>query len=268
MVDTENGSGSLYAHLYEYEVAELEPPYTPERYVDLIKAAEQEFDVLIIDSITHEWSGKGGCLEIHDTMPGNSFTNWAKVNPRHDAFMQAILQAKCHIVATMRSKETYVLQENEKGKQEPKKVGMEAQQRQGVIYEFTTILTMDITNQATPNKDRTGLFSKGQWFVPSEQTGEQLKSWLESGVEPPEPPKADSKQVQRIQVLCRELGITEREDRLSRINQFLQPRYHRTVQSTKDLTPDEADAVIKAMDERVRQKQQESQQEAANACNT
>lgn len=265
VIDTENSSASLYSHICDFDVADLDPPYTPERYVQLINEAAQEYDVLIIDSITHEWRGKGGVLEIHDSMPGNSFTNWGKVNPRHDAFMQAMLQAPCHIIATMRSKETYVLQENKNGKQEPKKAGMEALQRDGVIYEFTTVLTMDITNQATRNKDRTELFPVNQWFVPTEETGVKLREWLESGETPPAPPappeplKADRNQVQRIQILCKELGITDREERMERVNKFLKFAFKRTVESTSELTPDEAQALIKKLED---MKQQHAPQEA------
>lgn len=187
VIDTENDSASLYAHLCDFDAASLQPPYTPERYVTLIKQAEKEYDVIIIDSASHEWSGQGGCLEIHDTMPGNSFTNWAHVNPRHDAFIQAILQAKCDVICTMRSKESYVIEQNSKGKQEPKKVGAEAIQRQGVNYEFSLVLTMDVTHQATSTKDRTGLFPVNHWFTPSIETGKQLREWRESGVEIPEP---------------------------------------------------------------------------------
>lgn len=183
VIDTENDSASLYAHVCDFDTASLQPPYSPERYVKLIEAAQSEYDVIIIDSASHEWSGKGGCLDIHGAMPGNSFTNWAKVTPRHDAFIQAILQAKCHVICTMRSKESYVVEENSKGKQEPRKVGAEAVQRQGVNYEFSVVLTMDVTHQATSTKDRTGLFPVNHWFLPSIDTGKQLREWLESGTE-------------------------------------------------------------------------------------
>jgi len=190
VIDTENDSASLYAHMCDFDSASLTPPYTPERYIQLIEQAQTQYDVIIIDSASHEWSGKGGCLDIHGAMPGNSFTNWAKITPRHDAFIQAILQAKCHVICTMRSKESYVIEENSKGKQEPRKVGAEAVQRQGVNYEFSVVLTMDVTHQATSTKDRTGLFPVNHWFIPSIETGVALRTWLESGVEvKPEPVK-------------------------------------------------------------------------------
>lgn len=191
VIDTENDSASLYANICDFDSASLTPPYTPERYIQLIKQAQTAYDVIIIDSASHEWSGKGGCLDIHGAMPGNSFTNWAKVTPRHDAFIQAILQAKCHVICTMRSKESYVIEENSKGKQEPRKVGAEAVQRQGVNYEFSVVLTMDVTHQATSTKDRTGLFPVNHWFIPSIETGFALRTWLESGAEAKPEPKPE-----------------------------------------------------------------------------
>jgi hypothetical protein len=185
VVDTENESASLFSDLYEFYTVNFEPPYTPERYREIVKmAAAEKFDVLIIDSGSHEWHGKGGCLEIHDNMPGNTWTNWAKVTPRHDAFVADVLQAPIHVIMTLRSKEKYV-QEEVNGKQKIRKIGAEAIQRDGLSYEFSVVLTMDISHQATSTKDRTGLFPVDTWFVPSEKTGETLREWLETGADAP-----------------------------------------------------------------------------------
>jgi len=105
MIDTEQQSGKLYADLTPFDHATLEQPYTPERYIALIHMAEKSYDCLIIDSISHEWMGTGGILEMHDALPGNSYTNWAKVNPRHNKFIETILRSQCHVIATMRSKQ-------------------------------------------------------------------------------------------------------------------------------------------------------------------
>lgn len=87
VIDTENHSADLYAHLGDYRVLPLNRPYTPERYIQAIQACEDaSMEVIIIDSITHEWDGAGGILETHGNMTGNSFTNWNKVTPRHNAF--------------------------------------------------------------------------------------------------------------------------------------------------------------------------------------
>ena len=113
VIDTERGSASLYADLAgmpEFDVLDLEAPYTPEKYVEAIHAAEEEgYDVLIVDSMTHEWDGQGGCLELIDQIArakfrGNTWSAWSELTPRHRKFVDAMLQSKCHIIATMRSK--------------------------------------------------------------------------------------------------------------------------------------------------------------------
>jgi hypothetical protein len=185
MIDTEKGSGKLYSDITDFDHADLTEPYTPERYVALINGAEKAgYDCIIIDSMSHEWVGAGGVLEIHDKMPGNSWTNWGKVNPRHEAFINAILKSPCHIIATARSKQAYTQEADNNGKQQVKKMGMAPQQRDGMEYEFTAVIKMDISHQADGDKDRTGLFPVGSWFLPSLETGENLAAWLNSGVDP------------------------------------------------------------------------------------
>jgi len=91
VIDTENGSASLYSHLGEFNTIDLIAPFSPERYIEAITACENAgMEVIILDSITHEWDGKGGVIDISNSMTGNSFTNWAKIKPRHDAFINAL----------------------------------------------------------------------------------------------------------------------------------------------------------------------------------
>ncbi len=185
MIDTENGSGDLYAHLGEYLVLPLEAPYTPDRYVKAIKAFEESgVEVIIIDSLTHAWSGVGGALEIVDTMMAgqkNKFTAWREVTPKHNALVEAMLQSKCHIIATMRAKTEYVLEE-ENGKKVPKKIGLAPIQRDGMEYEFTVMFDISHQHIASASKDRTGLFD-GQYFKADTDTGKILLEWLETGAE-------------------------------------------------------------------------------------
>ena len=99
VIDTENYSASLYAHLGSYNVLNISAPYTPEKYSEAIQLCEKsEVEVIIIDSISHEWEGNGGILNIHSNMTGNSFTNWNRLTPRHNEFVQTILQSKCHVI--------------------------------------------------------------------------------------------------------------------------------------------------------------------------
>lgn len=186
VLDTECGSASLYADLVNFDVVELEPPYTPEKYIEVIHAAEREgYSTLILDSITHEWNGQGGVLEIVDNYSrtkcrGNSYMAWSEGTPRHQKFIDAMLGANMHIIATMRSKIAYETQTNDKGKLSPRKIGTAPQQRDGLEYEFTAVLDLDTDkNLATASKDRTRLFHDP--FVITEQTGKDLLEWLNSG---------------------------------------------------------------------------------------
>lgn len=186
LIDTENGSGDLYAGngvIGDYNVLPLSAPYSPEQYIEAILTCEHAgMEVIIVDSITHEWDGKGGILDQHGAMAGNSFTNWNKLTPRHNRFIETMLQSKVHIVATMRTKQDYVLVEKN-GKQVPEKVGLKAITRDGVDYEFTLVFDLDIKHMTTAAKDRTGLFSGKPDFTISEQTGEEIRNWCESGKE-------------------------------------------------------------------------------------
>ncbi|MHA8066962.1 AAA family ATPase [Aquirufa sp. ROCK2-A2] len=181
VIDTENHSSHLYAHLGAYKVLNLDAPYTPESYIDTIDfVVSQGMEVVIIDSLSHEWE----CLlDYHSNLTGNSFANWAKVTPRHQALVQKMLQAPVHIIATMRSKSDYVLSDKN-GKMVPEKVGLKAIQRDGLDYEFTLVFDIDIKHLATATKDRTGLFSSKPEFKITSYTGQQISQWCMEDLTP------------------------------------------------------------------------------------
>ncbi len=184
VIDTENHSADLYAHLGNYQVLAFEQPFSPERYIQAIEVCEKAgMEVIILDSISHEWEGVGGILDIHGAMMGNSFTNWAKVTPRHNAFVQKLLQSSSHIIATIRSKQDYVLSEKN-GKMVPEKIGLKGVTREGLDYEFTIVLELDLKHQATATKDRTQLFMDKPTFIITPDTGKTIKAWCESGAAP------------------------------------------------------------------------------------
>lgn len=181
VIDTENYSASLYAHLGQYLVLNIQAPFTPEKYIEAIQTCMNAgVEVIIIDSISHEWEGSGGILDVHSNMTGNSFTNWGKLTPRHNAFVQAILQSPVHIIATIRSKQDYVLSERN-GKQVPEKVGLKGVTRDGMDYECTIVLDIDIKHNAVASKDRTGLFMDKPEFKITPGTGEQILAWCQQG---------------------------------------------------------------------------------------
>ncbi len=182
VIDTENHSADLYAHLGSYNVLPMNKPYTPERYIDAIDMCEKAgMEVIILDSITHEWDGTGGILDIHQTMIGNSFTNWAKVTPRHNAFVQRFLQSPSHIIATIRTKQDYVLSEKN-GKMVPEKVGLKGVTREGMDFEFTLVFDLDIKHMASASKDRTGLFMDKPESVITPETGRMILEWCDTGI--------------------------------------------------------------------------------------
>ena len=188
VIDTENKSAELYSHLGNYQTLPLEAPYSPERYIEAIKAGEKAgFEVIIIDSITHEWDGKGGIIDISNSMSGNSFTNWAKLTPRHQAFIDTILQSPCHIITTVRRKQDYEMTKDSSGKLQVQKAGLKEVTREGYEYELTVNLELDQNHNATSSKDRTGLFAGKPHFTPSAETGKLIKQWCESGIEVPKP---------------------------------------------------------------------------------
>jgi hypothetical protein len=195
-IDTENESASLYADKFTFDTIPLGPPFTTARYVECIDASVKAgYDVLIIDTITAQWDGSGGILQRKNEMDmrgGNSFTNWSSFTPEHEAFKQIMLQAPIHVIATMRSKQDYILQANDKGKQMPKKVGMAPIQRDQIDYEFTIVFDVQMDHKAVSSKDRTGLFNDKVVDLADPMTADAIRGWLESGVEVAQKPASAS----------------------------------------------------------------------------
>lgn len=211
LIDTENGSASLYSHLGEFDVCEIAPPFTVQKYIEAIKGAEQAgYDVLVVDSLTHAWAGQGGLLEEVDKRAAsssskNSYAAWRDVTPMHNRLVDTILQSNLHMIVTMRSKTAYEMEKGANGKVAPVKKGMAPIQRDGLEYEFTVVLDLDNQKHvAEAGKDRTGLFD-GKVFVPTQETGKELIEWLDSGSEP----SINQNQKEQIVFLAKKLGMVE-----------------------------------------------------------
>jgi hypothetical protein len=186
VIDTEEGSSDIYDELHEFDVIDLKPPFTPERYIEAIAGAEAAgYDVIVIDSVTHCWSGKGGCLELVDHIAtaqfrGNTWSAFSVITPRWRAFVDAILRSPAHIICTGRSK-TDTAQTSDHGKTKVVKLGMKLEARDGLEYEFTTVLDLvHDGHYATVSKDRTGLFT-GDPKPITVETGKALAAWLAGG---------------------------------------------------------------------------------------
>lgn len=220
VIDTEHGSASLYSDLLDFDSLELTPPYSPERYVAAIQAAEKAgYDVLIIDSTTHEWSGSGGCLEVNEQTAqakyrGNTWSAWNETTPRHRRFIDSMLQCNMHIIATGRSKTETSQEDSGNGKKKVVKLGMKTEQRDGFEYEFTCVLDIVHDNHyAVASKDRTGLFN-GEALVINEHTGKSLLNWLDSGKEieiPIAPPLISFEQALELRRLLAVASLDEAE---------------------------------------------------------
>ena len=191
MIDTENGSGDLYADICDYDVQTITAPYSVQKYITAIHEAEEEgYNVLIIDSLSHAWSGEGGLLDVHSQLTrnmksGNSYTAWNKVTPWHNRLIETMLASSCHIIATMRTKTDYAMIQTERGKTEIQKVGLAPVQRDGMDYEFTIVFDLSMDHGVTVSKDRTSLFDR-QVFTISQETGRTLRKWLDTGTDAPQ----------------------------------------------------------------------------------
>jgi hypothetical protein len=187
-LDTENGSASLYADRFAFDVLDMHAPFTVQKFLAAIDdAVKAGYDCLIIDSISAEWQELLAEKELLDARGGNSFTNWGSITKKHEDFKKAFVQAPIHIIACMRSKQEYVLQTNDKGKQAPVKVGMGAVQREGFEYECSVVFDIDMSHHAKASKDRSSLFGDDIFQI-TEDTGKILRDWLQKGGAPvPEP---------------------------------------------------------------------------------
>lgn len=190
VIDTEHGSASLYSRSFDFDVINLAPPYSPERFVELIHAAEAGgYGTIIIDSATHEWDGVGGCLEINESLAqakfrGNTWSAWNETTPRHRSFIDAMLQSPCHIICTARSKTETVQGDDKK----VRKIGMKTEQRVGFEYEMGQMFEIE-------HEKHLAVLSKGRLYdapahvrqalgtphLITTKTGELLMDWLSEG---------------------------------------------------------------------------------------
>lgn len=206
LIDTEHGSASKYAGQFEFDVLELDT-FSPDIYTQAIQAAEQAgFDVVIIDSLSHAWTGKDGALEQVDKAAArnhnNSFAGWRDVTPMHNRMIDAIVGCKIHVIATMRSKTEYILEQQKRGSKTvnvPKKVGMAPVQRDGMEYEFDIIGDLDLDHNLIITKTRCLELDNEVIKKPDAEFGETVKAWLSDGVDK-QPPHWSDKVTNRQKV--------------------------------------------------------------------
>lgn len=230
-IGTEGSRNKYYAADFDYDLLELEEPFSIDKYLEAIdEAIAADYKVLIIDSLTHEWLWLN---DLHDKMPGNSFQNWGKLKPKHREFMDKILTCPIHVIATSRSKDEWVLETDAKGRQIPRKVGLGAQQDKNITYEYTVSLVIEQdTHIAHADKDNSKIFD-GRFDVLTEKDGEALYNWANDSDIPPtqrEPKKYEGVDITSedrlatiktdIIALCNELGGTKNTALMETLKQF------------------------------------------------
>lgn len=233
VIDTEAGSASKYQGevvegiLFDFDVLELSN-FAPTEYTSAIQEAGRlGYGALIIDSLSHAWAGDGGALDIKDRKGGNSFTAWKDVTPMHNRMIDSILRSPCHVIATMRTKTEYVLEEeiNKAGKtiQVPRKIGMAPIQRAGAEYEFDIVGDIDWTHTLKISKSRCRSVADLSAVKPGPAFMDPIIAWLRTGtaapVEPAIPPIGQL-QVAVLSKLMTECGINEQAMRSGLQNKF------------------------------------------------
>lgn len=216
MANTEGSRGVYYANEFDYDIVDMEPPYSPESYIELIEdAVEAGYSILILDSVSPEWEGKGGCLELH-SLAGGKVTDWKDISPRHEKFLDAIEKSSIHIIATLKGKDQYEIDKDDKGKVSVKKLGLGTRQREGFEYRFTCTFSVDqATHSATAQKDNTHIFEGNIGEVLTEKYGAKIIDWANSSdIEPSKNYVVTNPSEQRAQ---QETLFTETRDKIKEI---------------------------------------------------
>jgi len=248
MGNTESKRGYYYADEFNYDIVDIESPHNPEKYVEFIGFAVKEgYDIVILDSSSHEWEGKGGCLELQQ-QAGGTYQAWKNVTPRHNKFIEAISDSPIHIIATMRGKDQYEVEKDSNGKTNVKKLGVGAKQRDGFEYEFTcTFLIDQKTHMAEPQKDNTHIFENETATLLSESYGRKIMTWANSGEgytpivrkEDGEESNNDGLKLVKTEIitLCTQLGGTQNDELMLILKEYStngNPNQIRNIDKAKD----------------------------------
>lgn len=186
LIDTEHRSASLYADEFEFDALELDS-YDPNLLMQALSTAGAAgYDVVIVDSLSHFWMGTDGMLEQVDraakrTGGGNTFAGWKEMRPTERRMIDAMLAYPGHVIVTLRTKTEWVIEENDRGKKVPRKIGLKAEQREGLEYEFTVVAGLDQENTLVVSKSRCKTLSGAVIAKPGEEFGRTLLDWLDAG---------------------------------------------------------------------------------------
>ncbi|WZX99593.1 AAA family ATPase [Bacillus sp. FSL W7-1360] len=191
VADTEHKRSMLYANvdfgndnkIGEFLHINFDPPYSTDRYQAAVEALKQAgAEVVVIDSLSHNWQGEGGIVDQHAGMSGNSFQNWGKLSSETTKLVKTLTRNNVHIIATLRTKQEYAVETNDHGRMQPVKIGTKPVQKDEMEYEFMLNFSLDMSNKAVATKDNTLLF-KDQEIKLTPDIGKNLYNWLELGAD-------------------------------------------------------------------------------------
>lgn len=189
VIDTERGSAAKYADEFTFDTLQMHT-YDPRQLVKALAAAGAAgYDVVIVDSLSHFWMGTGGMLEQVDQAAkrsggGNTFAGWKEARPMERAMVDALLAYPGHVIVTMRTKTEYVVEENDRGRKIPRKIGTKPEQRDGIEYEFDIVGDLDLENTLIVSKSRCKPLAKAVIREPGEEFGQKILAWLSDGADP------------------------------------------------------------------------------------
>lgn len=186
VIDTERGSAAKYADEFSFDNCILTSFSPDDLTAALAAAASAGYDVVIVDSLTHFWSGKDGMREQVDRAAkrgygGNSFGGWKEARPMEQRMIDALVSYPGHVIVTMRTKTDYVIEEDSRGRKVPRRLGLKPEQREGIEYEFDVVASMDHENTLVVTKSRCRPVSGAVVPRPTEEFGQQIAAWLQDG---------------------------------------------------------------------------------------
>ena len=183
LIDTERGSASKYSDDFTFDTLQLHT-FEPATLCDALAAAGAAgYAVTIVDSLSHFWMGKGGMLQQVDNAAkrsgGNSFAGWKDARPMEQAMIDALLAYPGHVIVTMRTKTEWVIEQNDRGRNVPRKIGTKPEQREGIEYEFDVVGDLDLDNTLIVSKTRCSALSGAVLRKPGAEFAETIKTWLD-----------------------------------------------------------------------------------------
>ena len=182
LLDTENRRGSLYADILgePFLIGDLLPPFSPERYVEAIREfADAGVDVLVVDSMSHEWEGTGGCDDIAQA-ERNPVVGWKKAKLAHKSMMNALLQSPMDVIVCLRAREKVDFSDPKA----PRSLGVQPICEKNFLFEMTASLLMEQSGERQTvlkcPADLVSILGRGHGFL-SESDGADIRHWIDGG---------------------------------------------------------------------------------------